>query len=120
MVEQITPVPNATARGRGRRLLARSGRSGDQSPRAIWLRSDGDRTSARDCWSCSTGPRSVGLLADEAREFVTIADAAIHPPSEAIGKLSGSYLDGVATLGERVVLILDVREVVESMPIAAA
>ena len=34
--------------------------------------------------------------------------------------LSGSYLDGVATLGERIVLILDVREVVESTPIAAA
>ena len=66
------------------------------------------------------GTRNVGLLADEAKEFVTIADASIHPPNEAIGNLSGSYLNGVATLGERVVLILDVREVVESTPIAAA
>ena len=49
-----------------------------------------------------------------------IDDASIHPPNEAIGNLSGSYLNGVATLGERVVLILDVREVVESTPIAAA
>jgi len=66
------------------------------------------------------GTRHVGLLADEAKEFVTIPDESIHPPNEAIGNLSGSYLNGVATLGERVVLILDVREVVESTPIAAA
>ena len=66
------------------------------------------------------GSRSVGLLADEAREFITIADGSIQPPGDAIGNLSGSYLDGVATLGQRIVLILNIREVVENTPIAAA
>lgn len=66
------------------------------------------------------GSRSVGLLADEAREFITIADGLIQPPGDAIGNLSGSYLDGVATLGPRIVLILNIREVVENTPIAAA
>jgi purine-binding chemotaxis protein CheW len=64
--------------------------------------------------------RRVALLADEAREFVPIADSSIHPPNEAIGGLSGHYLDGVATLGERIVLILNIRDVVETIPTAAA
>jgi len=66
------------------------------------------------------GSRSIGLLADEAREFITIADGSIQPPGDAIGNLSGSYLGGVATLGPRIVLILNIREVVENTPIAAA
>ena len=56
-------------------------------------------------------------MADEAREFVTIEDAAIHPPHEAIGNLSGSYLDGVATLGQRIVLMLNIRSVIDSTPL---
>jgi purine-binding chemotaxis protein CheW len=64
--------------------------------------------------------RRVGLMADEAREFITIPDAAIHPPNDSISGLSGNYIEGVATLGERIVLILDIREVVETTPTAAA
>ena len=64
--------------------------------------------------------RRVGLLADESREFVRISDSAIRPPHDAIGGLSGNYLGGVATLGQRIVLILDVREVVETVPTAMA
>ena len=65
------------------------------------------------------GERAVGLMADEAREFTTIAEAAIHPPHDAIAGLSGNYLAGVATLGDRIVLILDLREVVETVPVPA-
>jgi chemotaxis signal transduction protein len=64
--------------------------------------------------------RRVGLLADESREFIRISDAAVKPPQEAIGGLSGNYLDGVATLGERIVLVLNVREIVETMPTAVS
>jgi chemotaxis signal transduction protein len=60
--------------------------------------------------------RTIGLLADAAREFVPIPDSSIRPPSEAIGGLSGNYLDGVATLGERIVLILNLRHVIEAVP----
>ena len=62
--------------------------------------------------------RRVGLLADESREFIRISETAIRPPQEAIGGLSGNYLDGVATLGERIVLVLSVRELVEKVPTA--
>ena len=64
--------------------------------------------------------RTIGLLADDAREFVPIPDSSIQPPSEAIGGLSGDYLDGLATLGERIVLILNLRHVIEAVPIVAA
>jgi len=64
--------------------------------------------------------RRVGLLVDDAREFISIAADAIRPPHEAVGGLSGNYLQGVALVGERIVLILDLREVVEAMPTTVA
>ena len=63
--------------------------------------------------------RRVGLMADDAREFITLDDAAIHPPGEAIGGLSGNYLEGVATIGERIVLVLDVAEMFETTAVDA-
>ena len=64
--------------------------------------------------------RRVALLADDAREFISIAADAIRPPHEAVGGLSGNYLQGVAMVGERIVLVLDLREVIETMPNAVA
>ena len=119
MVDHVTPVPNAPAFvegvvfSRGQvvpviNLRARFGfdRKGlDLRTRLLVVQNEG---------------RRVGLLADDSREFISIADSAIHPPNEAIGGLSGNYLEGVATLGERIVLILSIREVVEATPTAAA
>ena len=119
MVEQITPVPNSPhsvegvvfSRGHVVPVINLRARFGFErtalSPRTRLL-------------VVQHGSRRVGLLADEAREFVTIPEASIQPPGEAIGNLSGSYLDGVATLGTRIVLVLNIGEVVESTPIAAA
>ena len=64
--------------------------------------------------------RQVGLLADTAREFVSIPDDVIHPPNEAIGGLSGNYVSGVATMGERIVLILNLTPLVDAAPRVAA
>jgi purine-binding chemotaxis protein CheW len=55
--------------------------------------------------------RVVGLVVDSAREFAPIDAQAIRPPHDAIGGLSGKYLEGIATLGDRIVLVLDVAEV---------
>lgn len=55
--------------------------------------------------------RAVGLIVDSAREFVNIPANAIQPPPEALAGTSGNYLGGVATLNDKVVLILDVAEV---------
>ncbi len=65
--------------------------------------------------------RRVGLLVDAAREFITIPADAIQPPHDAIAGTSGRYLEGVATLGERLVLVLSLREVVTiEVPAATA
>jgi purine-binding chemotaxis protein CheW len=119
MVEQVTPVPNAPACVEGV-VFSR----GHVVP-VINLRArfgfDRAALSQRTrLLIVQHGNRRVGLMADDAREFIAIADGAIHPPSEAIGSTSGSYLDGVATIGERLVLIVNIGEVVDSTPIAAA
>jgi purine-binding chemotaxis protein CheW len=119
MIEHVTPVPNAPPSvegvvfSRGQvvpviNLRARFGfdrASLDLRTRLLVVEHAG---------------RRVGLLADDAREFVTIPANVIQPPNEAVGGTSGSYLEGVVMLGDRIVLVLDVREVVESTPTAAA
>ena len=110
MVDQITPVPNAppTVEGvvfsRGEvvpavNLRVRFGFDRiplDLRTRLLVVRHDG---------------RTTGLLVDAAREFLVIPPAAIHPPGEGLAGLSGKYLSGIATLGDRMVLILDLSEV---------
>jgi len=54
--------------------------------------------------------RTIGLLVDSAREFITISSESISPPPEAVTGLSGKYLAGIANIGDRLVLILDVDE----------
>ncbi len=113
MVERITPVPNAApfveglvfSRGAVVPVINLRARFGferapiDLRTRLLVVGGDG---------------RRVGLLVDSAREFMTIAPGAIQPPHDAIGGLSGRYLEGVATVGERLILILDVRELLQS------
>ena len=119
MVERVTPVPNAPAFIEGV-VFSRGQVVPVINLRARFGFERASITQRARLLVVQHGSRSVGLLADEAREFTAIADASIQPPSDAIGNLSGSYLDGVATLGQRIVLILNIREVVESTPVAAA
>lgn len=56
------------------------------------------------------GARTVGLVVDSAREFVTMPANVIQPPAEGLTGTSGRYLRGVATLGDRMVLVLDIAE----------
>lgn len=55
--------------------------------------------------------RSVGLIADTAREFILIASDGVQPPPEGVSGLSGRYLAGIAMLGQRMVLILNIEEI---------
>ena len=50
--------------------------------------------------------RSVGLLVDSCREFLTVPQSAIHPPGEALSGLSSQYVDGVASVGDRLIVVL--------------
>lgn len=110
MVEEMTPVPNAPAYVEGLifirgqvvpaiNLRARFGFDRipyDLTTRLIVVRS---------------GERNVGLIVDSAREFVSLPEEDIQPPPDSISGLSGDYLKGIATMGERLILILDVDEV---------
>jgi purine-binding chemotaxis protein CheW len=58
--------------------------------------------------------RTVGLIVDSAREFATIAPESIKPLPEGIGGTSGRYLRGIAEQGERLLLIVDVHELLET------
>ncbi len=109
MVEQVTAVPNAAAvvdgvvfsRGQVVPALNLRARFGfekapyDLSTRLLVVHDQG---------------RSVGLVVDAAREFVSIDPASIQPPNAALTGLSGRYLEGVANLGDRLILILHLAE----------
>jgi len=112
MIEHVTPVPNAPAAVEGI-VLAR----GQVIP-ALNLRARfGFERIAFDLRSrlvvVSTGGRTLGLIVDSAREFLRIPETAIEPPPEAITGLSGKYLEGVATVKERIILVLDLDEVID-------
>ena len=112
MVEEITPVPNATASvegvvfSRGQvvpvvNLRARFGFERippDLRSRLLIVQSNG---------------RTVGLMVDSAREFARIAPETIRPPQDALTRLSGRYVEGIAIVQDRIILILDLSAVIE-------
>ena len=61
----------------------------------------------------NTEKRVVGLFVDTAREFLKISTESIEPPPEALTGLSGHYLEGIATIGERMILILNLDAVLD-------
>lgn len=71
-----------------------------------------------------SGERMVGLIVDCAREFLAIGESAIKPPNESITGLSGEYLRGIATVGDRMIVVLDLEAVLnateESLAAASA
>jgi purine-binding chemotaxis protein CheW len=58
-----------------------------------------------------SGSRLIGLVADAAREFVSIPSEAIQPPHEALAGMSGRYVEGVASIGNRLVLVLNLSRI---------
>ena len=61
----------------------------------------------------NTGARVVGLIVDTAREFIKIPADSIEPPPEALTGLSGHYLEGIATINERMILVLNLEAVLD-------
>jgi purine-binding chemotaxis protein CheW len=55
--------------------------------------------------------RVIGLLVDAAREFVSIPADAVQPPHEALAGMSGRYVEGVASIGDRLILILNLQRI---------
>jgi chemotaxis signal transduction protein len=108
MLEQITPVPNASpavegivfSRGQVIPVVNLRVRFGlPREPHNMRSR----------LIVVQTQQRLVGLIVDAAREFSAIPDEAIRPIQEAISGMDGNYLKGIATMGERLVLLLDLE-----------
>jgi purine-binding chemotaxis protein CheW len=112
MIEHITPVPNAPpavegvvlARGQVIPALSLRVRFGfEKIPYDLRAR----------LMVVKSGERTIGLIVDTAREFVRIPAGTIEPPPEAITGLSGKYLEGIATINGRMILVLDLEEVID-------
>jgi purine-binding chemotaxis protein CheW len=110
MIEQITPVPNTPEFVEGV-VFSR----GQVVPAINLRRRFGFEKISHDLRTrlvvVAHLGRTVGLVVDAAREFVTIPAAAIQPPPEALANMSGRYLQSIARLGDRLVLILNVDEI---------
>ena len=122
MIEQITGVPNAAhfvdgvvfSRGQVVPALNLRARFGfekiphDLRTRLLVVQCDG---------------RSVGLIVDSAREFTAIAASAVQPPNQALTGMNSQYIEGIANLNDRLIVILDLPTVLDfsqSIPAAAA
>ena len=113
MIEHITPVPNAPEAVEGV-VFSR----GQVIP-AISLRVRfGFPKTPHDVRSrlvvVQVAGRGIGLITDAAREFKLIPAEAITPPSEALSGTTGRYLEAIATIGDRLILILNLAEVVKT------
>lgn len=110
MVDHVTPVPNAPAFvdgivfSRGRVVPAINLRARFGFPRV-------PNDLKTRLIVVAHADRAVGLIVDSAREFVAIPADAIQPPPESLGGTSGNYLAGVATVQDKVILVIDVAEV---------
>jgi purine-binding chemotaxis protein CheW len=60
----------------------------------------------------STGDRQVGLLADAAREVVTIDEGQFEAPPDVIREQSGGFVGAIAQAGKRIVMRLRLEAVV--------
>ena len=113
MIDSVTRVPNAPAfvdgvvfsRGQVVPAINMRARFGferapiDVSTRLLVVQSKG---------------RSVGLLVDACREFLTVPQSSIHPPGEALTGLSAQYVDGVASIGDRLIVVLGLDRLLSS------
>ena len=120
MVDQITGVPNAAhfvdgvvfSRGQVVPALNLRARFGfDKLPNDLRTR----------LLVVQCDDRQVGLLVDSAREFIAISPSAVQPPNQALTGISGKYIEGIANINDRLILILNLRAVLDfSQSIPAA
>lgn len=62
-----------------------------------------------------SGVRTIRMLVDSAREFTSIPPDAIQPPGEDAADFIAKYVEGIATLGKRSVLLLNLEEVFQGV-----
>jgi len=111
MIEHITPLPNAPAFVEG--VVFTRG----QVIPAIDLRSrfgfeKQERSNRTRLIVTNWKGRVVGLIVDSAREFISIPKGAIQSTPETMVGMSGQYLKGIVTIADRIILVIDLEELV--------
>ena len=112
MIEQITPVPNArefvegVVFSRGQVIPAVNLRVCFGFPRQ-------QHTLKTRLLVVQSVKRSIGLIVDSAREFRSSPTASIQTPDSAISGSTGRFLSGIANLGERLVLLVDLQTTIQ-------
>ncbi len=110
LLEHITPVPNTAAAvdgvvfSRGQVIPALNLRVRFGFPREA-------NTARTRLIFLKCEKRTVALIVDSAREFRTIPNESIRPIEETLTGVQGNYVLGVATVGDRLVLLLDIAAV---------
>lgn len=110
MIEEVTRVPNAPpfidgvvfSRGQVVPVVNLRARFGFERA-AVDLRSR--------LIVVQSAERLIGLVADSAREFVRIPPDSIQPPNDALAGMSGGYVEGIASIGDRLVLVLSLDRI---------
>jgi purine-binding chemotaxis protein CheW len=120
MIEHITPLPNAPPFVEG--VVFTRG----QVIPAVNLRvrfgfEKTPHTTRTRLIVTNNNGRQTGLIVDSAREFMSIATDAVQPPPDSLAGISGKYLKGIVTVGDRIVLVIDLDELlsVENSRISA-
>ncbi len=57
------------------------------------------------------GRKAVGVVVDNVRHVIRVAPSDLAPSPPFIGGLSGRYVNGVAKLGERLIVVLDMDKI---------
>lgn len=60
------------------------------------------------------GEMEVGLIVDAANDVIDIPDGSIEPPPEVVGTVEVEYLNGVAKLEKRLLILLNLDKVLNS------
>ena len=68
-----------------------------------------------------SGGRSVGLIVDDGREFLRLSLGALQAPQEALAGLSTQYVEGIASVNDRLILVLKLEQLLNfAEPLIAA
>lgn len=120
MLEQVTRVPNAAPFVDG--VVFSRG----QVVPAVNLRSRfGFERTPYDLRTrlivVQAGGRQVGLVVDESREFLRLPATAIQPAQESVTGLSSRYIQGIASVQNRLIVVLHLDQLMNfAEPLSAA
>nr|WP_041967232.1 chemotaxis protein CheW [Mesobacillus selenatarsenatis] len=63
--------------------------------------------------------KEVGLIVDGANDVIDIPTSLIEPPPEVVGITAEGFIDGVANLDKRLLILIDLNKILESDEVKA-